>query len=218
MDAWQTGAGAAPAEGTGMKGWATGISAVVLAGCLLGAQAGAQGVAPPAGQTYRTAIVLKQIVTQKIRTPEYRVSIPVNTVHAARDWYQVTVQFETHAEWTDELNLACYVLLRGKTPTGPRQTLLRGEITLINIAKGKHKYEWYVHPGSLARYGDPEAVAVLIRRQGQLVAMMSNPPDRKRWWEELTPLDGMVLRRADTPFGLLSYDDFDQTKPAAEGR
>jgi len=60
-------------------------------------------------------------------------------------------------------------------------------------------------------------VAVLINRQGQLVAMTSQPPDHKRWWEELTPLNGMALRRSETPFSLLCFDDFDQVKPAVEG-
>jgi len=210
-------AGVALGEGTGMKGIAAGMIAGLLVCGLTGERAGAQAVAPPAS-TYKTSITLKKIETQKIRTPEFRVNITPAPVRGTRDWFQLTAHFDTHAEWSDELNLVCYMLLRSKVATtGPRQTLLRGEVTLINIPKGKHKYEWYVHPGTLARYGEPEAVAVLINRQGQLVAMTSQPPDHKRWWEELTPLNGMALRRSETPFSLLCFDDFDQVKPAVEG-
>ena len=200
-----------------MKRFAAGWLAGVMMLALAVEQAGAQG-ALPAGSSYKTSIVIKKIESQKVRTPEYRVSVTPVAVKAPRDWYQITAHYDTHQDWTDELNLVCYVLLRNKSVgQGPKQILLRGEVSLINIPKGKHKYEWYVHPGTMARYGDPEAVGVLINRQGQLVAKASNPPDPKRWWEELTPLSGMVLPRAETPFGFLCVDDFEQTKPATDG-
>ena len=194
-------------------GMMTGLMVLGLPGTRAGAQAGPAPAVP-----FKTSVLLKRIEAQKLRTPEYRANVNPVAVKTAREWYQITAHYDTHQEWADELNLICYVLLRNKTPgTGPRQILLRGEVSVINIAKGKHKYEWYVHPGTLARYGEPEAVAVLINRQGQLMHTLSLPHDNKRWWEELTPLGGLVLRRSDTPFGLLCYDDFEQVKPAAEG-
>ncbi|MCX6997977.1 MAG: hypothetical protein NTV49_13055 [Kiritimatiellaeota bacterium] len=200
-----------------MKRIAAGLMAGVMMLAVASERAGAQAVAPPA-TVYKTSVPLKKIEAQKVRTPEYRVNVTPMAMKAVREWYQVAVYFDTHQDWTDDLNLICYVLLRSKSAgPGPRQVLLRGEVSLMNIPKGKHKYEWYVHPGTLARYGEPEAVAVLINRQGQLVGMLSNPPDSKRWWEALTPQNGLVLRRQDTPFDLLSYDDFDQVKPAADG-
>lgn len=82
----------------------------------------------------------------------------------------------------------------------------------MNIAKGQHKCDFFVHPSALLRYGDVLSVVVLVTRSDRLVGVLSQPPGAKRWWEDYPPVPGMVLNRQSTPFALLNADDFEQVK------
>ena len=37
----------------------------------------------------------------------------------------------------------------------------------------------------------------------------------QRWWEQMTPVDGYVLNRMETPFAMISFDDYEAIKPKA---
>jgi hypothetical protein len=123
------------------------------------------------------------------------------------------LHFDTHPEWLDDLDFRCYVLLKAKPGAGGgRQMLLRGDTTLVNVAKGKHKLDFFVHPSTMLRYGDVEAVAVVLSKSEQVIGMMSQPPSPKRWWEDYQPVPNMVLKRGETPWALINYDDYEQVK------
>ncbi|MCX7008338.1 MAG: hypothetical protein NTY53_14005, partial [Kiritimatiellaeota bacterium] len=137
-----------------------------------------------------------------------------------RYWYQMTLHFDTHMEWMDDLDFRCYVLLKAKPGAGAgaaQHMLLRGDTTLVNIAKGKHKCDFFVHPSTMARYGEVEAVAVVVSKADQVIGMLSQPPSAKRWWEDYQPVPNMVLKRSDTPWAMINYDDFEQVKETAPG-
>ena len=204
------------------------LALTMMAGAIMGAMAAQAAVVPPPtpasqpGTVAKNVVILKKVEGQKVLTPDYSVQPampPAQKVH--RTWYQVSVHFDTHPEWLDDLDLSCHVLLKGKPgSTGNKQMLLKGDVTLVNLAKGKHRCDFFVHPNTLLRYGDVDTVAVVIMKQGQLLGMSSQPPNPKRWWEDFQPIPGLVLRRSDTPYALINYDDYEQVKdtPAAGTR
>lgn len=193
-----------------------------LAGCALTAWA---AVVPPppapvgAGGLTKNAVMLKKLDVQpKLLTPTYQVNPVPPASKNPRYWYQMTLHFDTHPEWLDDLDFRCYVLLKGKPGAGGIQhMLLRGDTTLVNVAKGKHKCDFFVHPSTLMRYGEVESVAVVLSKSEQVIGMLSQPPSAKRWWEDYQPVPNMVLKRSDTPWALINYDDNEQVKETAPG-
>jgi len=181
-------------------------------------------VPPPAptigpGGLPKNAVALKKLDVQpKLLTPTYQVNPVPPASKNPRYWYQMTLHFETHMEWLDDLDFTCYVLLKPKQGAGGTQhMLLQGDVTLVNVAKGKHKCDFFVHPSTLLRYGEVEAVAVVLKKAGATIGMMSQPPSAKRWWEDYPPVQNMVLKRSDTPWALINYDDYEQVKETAPG-
>ena len=171
-----------------------------------------------AGGLTKNAVTLKKLdVMAKQLTPQFQVTPMPPASKVPRYWYQMTVHFDTHMEWTDDLDFRCYVLLKPKTGGAGKSMMLRGDTTLVNVAKGKHKCDFFVHPSTLLRYGDVETVAVVVSKAEQVLGMLSQPPSTKRWWEENSPVPNMVLKRSDTPWALINVDDFEQVKETAPG-
>jgi hypothetical protein len=83
----------------------------------------------------------------------------------------------------------------------------------VDIEEGnRHKSVAYLHPSTLARYGEVQAIAVVIYEQGRPVAMESRPASKKRWWENYTPVKGYVRNRMETPFAMINFDDYEAIK------
>lgn len=205
-----------------MKRWTW----MTMCGVASAAMAWGAIVPPPpqpvgAGGLTKNAVTLKKLEVQpKLLTPQFQVSSgptpPASKM--PRYWYQMTVHFDTHMDWTDDLDFRCYVLLKPKVGVaGSKAMLLRGDTTLVNVAKGKHKLDFFVHPSTLLRYGDVDSVAVVVSKAEQVIGMLSQPQSTKRWWEDFQPVPNMVLKRGDTPWALISYDDFEQVKETAPG-
>ena len=161
----------------------------------------------------KKVLSIDKIEGKKVMTPEYQVS--KNQFKArTREWFQIITSYETKPEWTDEVTFKYYVLVKDKSgEVGARQSLFSGEVTYINIEKGKHKSDMYLHPSTIARFGDVQAVAVMVSVQGRVEAIESLPASNERWWEKLTPVDGMLLNRMQTPFAMLYFDDYEAVKP-----
>lgn len=155
---------------------------------------------------------LKNIVGAAVLTPEYQVKRnPLNP--RVKSWYQVTAEYETKPEWLDEVEFTYYVLVKNtKNPKGPPQSLFKGSVTYINVNEGKHKSDMFLHPNTVARFGEVQAVAVLISVQGRIVGMESKPKSNQRWWEQLAPVDGLLLSRDQTPFAPIYFDDYEPVK------
>lgn len=166
---------------------------------------------PPPEAPPRHTVYLKLEVLPKVLTPQFEVSPPPPASAVARYWCQLSVRFDTQPAWTDELEVRCYALLKPKLGTGTL-TLLKGDVTLVNLARGQHKCDFFVHPSALLRYGEVLSVVVLVSSSDQLVGLLSQPPSAKRWWEDYQPVPGMVLNRNNTPFALINADDFEQVK------
>ncbi len=181
------------------------VCAVLSAALALPCLSIAQDAAPAA-----KIASIRKISGGKVKTPEYKL-LTGQAMARTRDWFQITTQFETEPEWVDDLTFTYYVLVRGKA-TGAKFMLLRGEVTYVTIQKGKHLSDMYLHPSTLARYGDVERVGVVVSTQGRVIAMDSLPASNQRWWEQASPVDGYVLNRMQTPFAMVNFDDYEAIK------
>lgn len=166
------------------------------------------------------AVTSKNVKIEKIQpavvgTPEYAVTQTTSKRSQAQKWLEIEVEFEvTGVEMVDELTFKFDVLLNGK--------LCSGEITHINIPKGRDRYTiMYVSPRNIERITDGKPLNpamimnawVTIQRQGQVLAVSSmkgktvpvpNLP--------LTP--GMLSPKAETPFAPLWSDRYEAVKPS----
>jgi hypothetical protein len=152
----------------------------------------------------------------KVATPEYKL-LTGQVMSKTRNWFQVNVYYETAPEWIDDLTFTYYIVTQSKTG-GQKFTLFRGDVTYVNVQKGKHKSDMYLHPSTIARYGDVQRVGVVISSQGRVLAVESLPANNQRWWEQLAPQDGYVLNRMQTPFAMIYFDDYEAIKPSMAGR
>ena len=160
-------------------------------------------------------VQIRKIEPAKVKTPEYQL-LKGQFMATTRDWFQITTSYETAPDWLDDLTFTYYVLMKPKS--GPAKfVLFKGDVTYVNIQKGKHKSDMYLHPSTMARYGDVERVAVVLTTQGRVVAMESLPASQQRWWEQLTPVDGYVLNRMQTPFAMVNFDDYEAIKAVGPG-
>lgn len=189
------------------------MAAVLAAFSLFSSGALAQA---PAGSA--RPVTIKKIEQGKVRTPEYQAK---NTTgqQRSRDWFRVEVIYDTEAEWLDEVSFTYYVVVKAKQlAPGAKSpyTLFKGDVTYINVDKGRHKSDIYLHPSTIARFGDVERVATVVSQGGAMVAMDGLPPlsgANPRWWEQLSPKDGYLLNRTQTPFAMLNFDDYEAIKP-----
>lgn len=158
-------------------------------------------------------VSIRAIKGGKTPTPQYSL-LKGQAMARTRDWFQILTQYETNPDWIEELTFTYYVLARDKQGAQRGPVLFRGEVTYVTIQKGKHMSDMYLHPSTLARYGEVEAMAVLVTFKGQLVAMESQPASQQRWWEQLAPVDGFILNRMETPFAMIDFDVYEAIKRA----
>lgn len=156
-------------------------------------------------------IKIRKIEGKKVGTPQYQLT-KGQFVGQTRDWFVINTTYRTDPKWIDELTFTYYVIVRNKDTSSGTYTMFRGEVTYVNIEKGDHKSDMYLHPSTLARYGDVEGVAVVVSALGQVVAIETIPAAKTRWWEQRAPVDGYVLNRMQTPFAMINFDDYEAIK------
>jgi hypothetical protein len=131
----------------------------------------------------------------------------------------MTIQYDTEAEWTDEVTFQYYVLMKGRS--GAEYTLLKGVVTYVDVERGRaHQGVAYVRPAALARFGEIIGVAVEAVVKGEVKSVMSDgrlgankplPPD---WWKnpKFSPKDGYIVDKSKTPFMLINFDNYEALK------
>lgn len=189
-----------------MRKWSCGLIVLMIL-CMAGLT-----LDVPAQQPEARPISIRGIKGGKASTPQYSL-LKGQAVARTRDWFQILTQYDTAPEWIEELTFTYYVLARDKQSAQRAQVLFRGEVTYVTIQKGRHMSDMYLHPSTIARYGDVEAMAVLITFKGQMVAMESQPASQQRWWEAMAPVDGFILNRMETPFAMIDFDVYEAIKP-----
>lgn len=161
-------------------------------------------------------VKIRKVTGGKVRTPDFKVS-GFNTPGQPKEWFAVVVEYDTAPEWVDSLDFEFNVVLEGDQT--PKFNRLRGVVSCQNIARGsRHKEVMYIHPSTLARYGVVKRAAVLVKNKGVEVGAESSEQGTGRWWEQLAPVDGLLLNRLQTPFAFLQYDEYESIVPAQSGR
>jgi len=195
---------------------------MLLAGALVflfsASEAAAQArraTAPSAGK--KGAVIRKMEATgpnAKARTPEFR-NDANEPQSRAREWARITVQYETDVDWTDELEFRYMVLVKHHK-TGAF-TMFPATVNYIDIAKSKrHTSTVFLRPATLLRYGAVKWAGVKIYLKGKdtPVAVMQMPEnDRRPWTAKVTTKAGVLLNRDQTPFALVSIDNYETIKP-----
>lgn len=147
-----------------------------------------------------------------VRSPRIQVQNYTSLNPNRADWFQLDCLYETKPEWTDEIKLTFYVLMKNNDPKEPF-VLLKGEDSFIHIGRGAHRAQAYIHPSMLRRFGKVEGYAVEFSMQGRPLGAEASDPNYRRWIEQLAPKDGYVLMPKETPFGVLDVEAFEMSKP-----
>lgn len=149
----------------------------------------------------------------KAQTPLFKVSSSQQT--SSNDpWWHGVIEFETSAEWTDEVEFTwyCYV----DSPKEGKK-MFRSTALYVNIPKGKHMADAFLNPNAVKRYGIPKYTAVVVKINGAEVDKASDA-NAQNWWTQFSPVDGVLLNRALTPFSVVDYDLYPNIKPTVPAR
>ncbi|MCX6991807.1 MAG: hypothetical protein NT011_01555 [Kiritimatiellaeota bacterium] len=174
-----------------------------------------QPAAPVAG---KEGVVIRKIdaigPVAKVRTPE--IKNDANEPQAqARDWARISVQYETDAEWIDELEFRYMVMVQN--PKTSAYTMFPASVTYIDVAKGKrHTSTVFLRPATLERYGAVAWAGVKIYLKGKdtPVAVVQIPEnDQRPWTAPVASMPGVLLNRDQTPFALVAIDNYETIKP-----
>ncbi|MEQ1860031.1 MAG: Amuc_1102 family pilus-like protein [Chthoniobacteraceae bacterium] len=157
-----------------------------------------------------TSIKLGKAEISAPSTPEYQVTGGQNKRYKLGKWLEFEISYDTVPEEIDELTFKFTALIENK--------LLDGEVTYINIGKGKDHYAvMYISPKSLDKLtggktltaASIQNVWVEVNRQGQLLGRESFKPGPQ---PNLPRVSGLVLNKTQTPFAPLFYDRYEEIK------
>ncbi|MFO1490859.1 MAG: hypothetical protein U1F87_08130 [Kiritimatiellia bacterium] len=170
-----------------------------IAGLTLLAAAAVQGQQPAEASR---EIRVKPPKASPASTPEYDVRVKGGGSNSSpnSNWLEVEAEFDTAPAWTDEVTFSYYVLLKAKSkedvgPAGRQYNLFRGEVTYVDVPKGRGwKSNMFLPPSTFRRYGDVEKVGMQVKLKGVIVSEESVPAAKSRWWEE-HPVKGQLLPR-----------------------
>jgi hypothetical protein len=191
------------------------IPAFAFAALSLAASGAAFGAPTiPAAPITSKNVKIEKIQPAVIGTPEFVVTGTTVKRSQPQKWLEIEVEFAVEGvDIVDELTFKFDVLLNGK--------LCPGEITHINLPKGKDRYTiMYVSPRNLERITDghplnPAMIQnawVTILRQGQVLAL-SSMKDKGKPVPNMALTPGMLSPKADTPFAPLWSDRYEAVKP-----
>ena len=156
------------------------------------------------------SIKLGRIEITAPTTPEYNITGGQNKRYKLGKWIEIEIPYETVPPEIDELTFKVTALIENK--------LLDGEVTYVNIAKGREHYGvMYLSPKSIEKLTGgapltPTAIVnvwVEVSRQGQVLGKASykNTPQ-----PNVPRVTGMLLTKNNTPFAPLYYDRYEEIK------
>ena len=119
-----------------------------------------------------------------------------------RQWIVPELEYQTAADWQDELMFTWHILLDAKTAKSPdkpskdkepvsRYSYYTVAVRYANIPKGSHAASVVLPPSVLERYGEPAAVAVVItNKEGDILDGQNEGAEAvvgkklaDKWWE-----------------------------------
>ena len=181
---------------------------------VLSCAAFAAPTAVPVAVTARN-VKLEKILPAIIGTPEFTVTNTAQKRSQPQKWMEIEVEFAVEGlDLIEELTFKFDVLIAGK--------LYPGEITHVNIPKGKERYTvMYISPRNLDRItgGKPltnamvENVWITISKQGQTLGAMSIKDKTGRLpVPNLPQFPGLLTPKAESPFAPLWSDRYEAVK------
>ena len=170
--------------------------------------------APGAGGS--DIIKIRKMTPVKEKTPVFRTAVASQASAKQPDWWHVVVEFETAPDWIDELEFTYYAYIEDQSNKGA-PVMYRGTVTYVNVARGRHLSDMFLHPNTIARMGLVKQIAVVVKAKGAVVATDSTA-QRPNWWDGFPPVDGVLLNRSQTPFAFVDYDLYEAIKPAGAAR
>jgi hypothetical protein len=173
---------------------------------------GAGAAAPAAPAAGRESVIVKKVELVKIKTPDYNNNLNESSLTTG-DWARVLVRFDAEAEWTDQLEMQFYIVL--KHPKTGAYTMFTGTFFYADIPKGRgRQVAVFLRPRTTERYGAPEQAAVVIKSRGEEVATGSFPESNKAWWRTATvrSIEGYIFDRSQTPFANIASDNYETLK------
>ena len=187
--------------------------------CLTAFMASAQqpmpgAAAPGAGSS--DIIRIRKMTPGSEKTPIFKTAVQGQGFARQTDWWHVVVEYETAPEWIDELEFTYYAYMKDQSNKNA-PVMFRSSVSYVNIAKGKHYSDMFLHPNILARLGRVEQVAVVVKAKGAVVAIESTAKT-PNWWDQFSPVEGVMLNRSQTPFSVVDYDMFEAIKPTTGAR
>ncbi len=194
-----------------------GLFGVALVTLFLWAACGAMAQQPaPATGGAGEILRIRKMTPVKEKTPVFRTATASSTSARQPDWWRVMVEFETSPDWIDELEFTYYAYIEDQSNKGA-PIMFRGTVTYVNVVKGKHVSDMFLHPNTIARLGLVKQIAVVVKARGAVVASESTAT-KPNWWDGFSPVDGVLINRAQTPFAYIDYDLYEAIKPATVAR
>ncbi len=167
---------------------------------------------------------IRSLTGSKEKSPTYATSL-LNSDSGKENWYMLRTRYNTEEDWLDDITMTYYVLFKPDPDKAmlrldPRRpvVLMRGVVSYMNVPKGRHDSAMFLHPNTLSRYGEPQRVAVVATYQGRRVDAASEPDGSDGWWDQLTPVEGQIFNRNETPYGPAASDEFEMIKPEGARR
>lgn len=156
-------------------------------------------------------VKLEKVMPSVVKTPEFSITGGQNKRYQTGSWLEVEVEFQSAPDMVDELTFNYKMLINGK--------LLVGEVTHVNIPKGREHYSVaYVSPRSLesVMMGKPMTSAsiggiwVEMSHQGQVLGVLGS--NKGTAVPNVPQVQGMVLNKTQTPFAPLYWDRYEAIK------
>jgi hypothetical protein len=145
------------------------------------------------------------------KSPEFSVKYTTDKRADYLDWLEIEVEFQIdRVELVDELTFEYRVEINNQ--------ICPGEVTHINIPKGKRYSVMYISPRTLERLmagkkfnasGDVANIWIVIKKQGQKLAEKSVKAGVPR---NLKEVPGALVPKSETPFQVLWWDRYEAVK------
>jgi hypothetical protein len=145
-------------------------------------------------------------------SPEFTVRNTTDKRAEYLKWLEIEVEFTVdRVELVDELTFEYLVEINGR--------LCPGEITHVNIPKGKRYSVMYVSPRSIDRLTNNKPLNagmignmwVKVKKQGQVLTEKSLQTGTPK---NLQQFPGLLVPKSETPFQVLWWDRYEATRPA----
>lgn len=157
----------------------------------------------------------------------------------ARKWIVPELEYQTAADWLDELSVTWHVLLDARTaklrdkPSKDKEPVSQysyytATVRYANIPKGAHGASVVLPPSVLERYGEPAVISVrIVNKEGDILTGQDEGAAKlklpENWWENDAVFSAKdnktgallitrrqgLLDRSKTIFALVNPDDYE---------